>query len=404
MELSCFSFDIAYRPGKDNIPADTFTRVYCSLISLSSLYELHKSLCHPGISRMTAFVRNRNLPFSVEDIRKMTSSCSICNECKPRFHKPEPAHIIKATQPFERLNLDFKGPLPSATNNKFILTVIDEFSRFPFAMPCSDIEAKTIIKKLCDLFSIFGTPAHVHSDRGQSFMSTDLRDFLHRRGIATSRTTPYNPQGNGQCERYNGTIWKTITLALKNHKLPSTYWEAMIPDALHSIRTLISVSTNCTPHERLFQYQRCSATGCNMPSWLSTLGQVLLKKHVRKSKYDPLVEEVELIEANPQYAHVRHPNGRETTVSIRHLAPRGDDYREFNSEQNINTQNFVQNSTTPDVLENDCETADITNDNVNENEQIIAETPPNTISDESEVTPILRRSVRIRRPPDRLDL
>ena len=76
---------------------------------------------------------------------------------------------------------------------------------------------------------------------------------------------------------------------------------------------------------------------------------------------------------------------------------------EFNSEQNINTQNFVQNSTTPDVLENDCETA-ITNDNVNENEQIIAETPPNTISDESEVTPILRRSVRIRRPPDRLDL
>ena len=271
-------------------------------------------------------------------------------------------------------------------------------------MPCSDIEAKTIIKKLCDLFSIFGTPAHVHSDRGQSFMSTDLRDFLHSRGIATSHTTPYNPQGNGQCERYNGTIWKTITLALKNHKLPSTYWEAMIPDALHSIRTLISVSTNCTPHERLFQYQRRSATGCNMPSWLSTLGQVLLKKHVRKSKYDPLVEEVELIEANPQYAHVRHPNGRETTVSIRHLAPRGDDYREFNSEQNINTHIFVQNSTTPDVLENDCETADITNDNVNENEQIIAETPPNTISDESEVTPILRRSVRIRRPPDRLDL
>ena len=60
MELSCFSFDIAYRPGKDNIPADTFMRVYCSLISLSSLYELHKSLCHPGISWMTAFVRNRN--------------------------------------------------------------------------------------------------------------------------------------------------------------------------------------------------------------------------------------------------------------------------------------------------------------------------------------------------------
>ena len=110
-------------------------------------------MCHPGVSRMTAFVRNRNLPFSVEDIRKITSLCSICNECKPRFRKPEPAHIIKATQPFERLNIYFKGPLPSVTNNKYMLTVIDKFSRFLFAIPCLDIETKTVITKLCDLFS-----------------------------------------------------------------------------------------------------------------------------------------------------------------------------------------------------------------------------------------------------------
>ena len=202
IELSCFSFDIVYRPGKHNILADTFTRIYCSLISTSTLYELHKSLCHPGISRITAFVRNRNLPFSVEDIRKITSSCSICNECKPRFHKSELAHIIKATQPFERLNIDFKGPLPSVTNNKYMLTVIDEFSRFPFAIPCSYVETKTAITKLCDLFSIFGMPAYIHSDRGPSFMSTDLKNFLHSRGIATSLTAPYNSEGKGQCERY----------------------------------------------------------------------------------------------------------------------------------------------------------------------------------------------------------
>ena len=36
------------------------------------------------------------------------------------------------------------------------------------------------------------------------------------------------------------------------------------------------------------------------------------------------MEEVELLEANPQYAHVRLPDGRETTVSIRHLAPQGE--------------------------------------------------------------------------------
>ncbi len=36
------------------------------------------------------------------------------------------------------------------------------------------------------------------------------------------------------------------------------------------------------------------------------------------------VDKVELLQANPQYAHIRHPDGRETTVSIRHLAPCGD--------------------------------------------------------------------------------
>ena len=47
----------------------------------------------------------------------------------------------------------------------------------------------------------------------------------------------------------------------------------------------------------------------------------LLKRQVRSSKTDPLVDEVELLEANPNYAHVRYPDGRETTVSIKHLAP-----------------------------------------------------------------------------------
>jgi hypothetical protein len=36
-----------------------------------------------------------------------------------------------------------------------------------------------------------------------------------------------------------------------------------------------------------------------------------------------LVDEVDLLEANPQYAHVRFPDGRENTESIKHLAPPG---------------------------------------------------------------------------------
>ena len=116
VELSCYSFDIVYRPGKENVPPDVFSRSVCAALTNNSLYVLHQSLCHPGITRMSHFVRARNLPYSVEEIRAMTNTCRICCECKPRFYRPGASHLIKATQAFERLNVDFKGPLPS--NNK----------------------------------------------------------------------------------------------------------------------------------------------------------------------------------------------------------------------------------------------------------------------------------------------
>ena len=71
----------------------------------------------------------------------------------------------------------------------------------------------------------------------------------------------------------------------------------------------------------MFNYQRKSATGYSVPSWLSEPGKVLLKRFVKNSKYEPDVTEVELLEANPQYVHIKYPNGRESTVSLRHLAP-----------------------------------------------------------------------------------
>ena len=53
------------------------------------------------------------------------------------FFKLEPVHLVKATQSFEGINIDFRGPLPPVTNNKYILTVVDKLSRFPFIFPYS---------------------------------------------------------------------------------------------------------------------------------------------------------------------------------------------------------------------------------------------------------------------------
>lgn len=152
-------------------------------------------------------------------------------------------------------------------------------------------------------------------------MSQELKTFLTTNGIATSRTTPYNPQGNGQAEKFVSTVWKTIELALRTRKLRIQQWELVVNEALHSIRSLLCTATNETPHERMFKHPRKSNNGCSTPSWLLTPGPVLLRRNVRNSKYEPLVDEVTLLEANPEYAFVRLPDGRETTVSTRHLAP-----------------------------------------------------------------------------------
>ena len=167
IELSCYSYDIRYQPGSQNASADALSRVCMSVTPNSAqLKELHESLCHPGITRLHHFVRARNLPYSIDDIRKVISSCEDCAKLKPQFFKPPKAQLIKATAPFECLNIDFKGPLPSVSKNRYVLTIVDEFSRFPFAYPCPDISSSTVIRCLCQLFALFVMPSFIYSDRG----------------------------------------------------------------------------------------------------------------------------------------------------------------------------------------------------------------------------------------------
>ena len=319
IELSSFYFTVVHRPGKENVGADTLSRAFCGAVTVNRLRELHIALCHPGVTRMAHFVRTKNLPYALADIREMTANCKECLEIKPQFAKTETTTLIKATRPFERLNLDFKGPLPSVSKNCYFLTIIDEHSRFPFAFSCSDMTPKTVIQCLTQLFSIFGMCSYIHSDRFSSFQSYELKSWLSSHGVATSRTTSYNPRGNGQCEKYNGVIWKAVLAALKSRKLPTSHWE-VLPDALHSVRSLLCTATNCTLHERMFMHARHSVNGPALPLWLKP-GPIFVKKHVR-NKDESLVEEVELIECNPTYAHVRLSKGRETTVSVRDIAPR----------------------------------------------------------------------------------
>lgn len=292
-----------------------------SSISGNQLTELHQNLCHPGITRLWHFVKTRNLPYSLDDVKRVIENCRICAQFKPRFVKVTNT-LVKATRPFEKLSLDFKGPLPSTSNKKFLLVVVDEYSRFPFAFATHDTATDTVIRCLTTLFAIFGMPECVHSDRGTGFSSKQFRHFLLSNNVAQSFTTPYNPQGNGQVERYNGVLWNSLQMACRTRSLNVNCWEQVLPVVLHSMRSLLCTATNTTPHERLFKHERKTASGLPVPTWLMSAKTALLH-YPRSSKYDPAVQEVDIVDVNPTYARVRLPSGREPLVSLRHLAPAG---------------------------------------------------------------------------------
>ena len=113
-------------------------------------------------------------------------------------------------------------------------------------------------------------------------------------------------------------------MACRSKNLPIKCWQDVLLDALHSLRSLLCTATNDTPHERLLCFAHRFMSGCSVPSWLTIPGPVYLKHHVSTSKTEPLVDEVELIGANSRYAHIRYPDGRDTTVSTRHLASCGE--------------------------------------------------------------------------------
>ena len=399
-ELGNFDYKIKHRPGCQNVAPDALSRICRMNYKGLDLVGIHEQLGHPGISRLSHFIRMKNLPYSMEEVKKICLNCRVCAELKPRYynnnlHEP----LIRSSRPWERISIDFKGPVEG--KNSYVLFVVDEFSRYPFAFPCKNMSSSTVIQCLSQLFCLFGLPSCVHSDRGSAFVSRELKEYLNCRGVSTTTSTPYHPTGNAQCERINQTVWKTLLLLLKGHGQPTSSWEALLPEALHAVRSLLCTTTNCTPHERFLGFPRRSMIGKSLPSWLIQPGPILLRKFVR-NKNEPLVDEVDLIEANPSFAKVRYANGRESTVSVNDLAP----CPSKTAEDVVEIQQPEESSTTQQVVqklpeEPNCDLQNSLQSPLTEMEAPQTREPTSSNLSSSDSTPLLRRSTRERRQPQR---
>ena len=136
------------------------------------------------------------------------------------------------------------------------------------------------------------------------------------------------------------------------------------------------------------------------------LGNVLLKRQVRTSKNDPLVDEVELIHATPCYARVRLPSGRETTVSLHDIAPTRGKQSILNNHELIGEHVANADLEIKDILRTNVSSSAPTPNLVDLPENVTTvDATPQSNSDVSsfpfkENAPELRRSTRTRRVPD----
>lgn len=189
---------------------------------------------------MLHFVKIRNLPFFVEDVKGGLASCPIFVE----FHWSGASYLIKTTVIIRDSVLIFKALYYPLQPTDILYKSF--FYYFPF--PCL-----MTFQRVIQLFAIFGLPAFIHSDTLLCYWKWET--FWIAIEFLQVGPPTYNSPGSDKCEWYNGIIWQTLTLALEPQCLSMTHWELVLQETLHLIHALLSTATNVSPHKRLFNFQ-----------------------------------------------------------------------------------------------------------------------------------------------------
>ena len=99
------------------------------------------------------------------------------------------------------------GPYGLPIPRMNVLVITDHFTRYALAYPSKTQTAQATARILWDNFIChFGFPEKFISDQGRNFESDLIKELCKIAGVKKIHTTPYHPQGNGQCERFNSTL------------------------------------------------------------------------------------------------------------------------------------------------------------------------------------------------------
>ena len=97
--------------------------------------------------------------------------------------------------------------------------ITDHFTRYALAYPSKTQTAQATARILWDNFIChYGFPEKFISDQGRNFESDLIKELCKIAGVKKLHTTPYHPQGNGQCERFNSTLCNMLGILSEEEK------------------------------------------------------------------------------------------------------------------------------------------------------------------------------------------
>lgn len=117
--------------------------------------------------------------------------------------------------PGQRVIVDLIGPFKEKDGFVYVVTIVDDASRFKYCEPTGNATAATVCAALLRWSTLYGVPEYVQSDGGPCFKSTEFERFLKALGVRHDMAKPYHPQAQARQERQT----QQLKLALRAYGL-----------------------------------------------------------------------------------------------------------------------------------------------------------------------------------------
>ncbi|XP_054841809.1 uncharacterized protein LOC129333892 [Eublepharis macularius] len=182
------------------------------------------------------------------------SHCRTCETCQRTSGRHPPraplAPLPVIHSPFERVAMDFVGPLPrTSRGHRFILVLMDYATRYPEAIPMRTMQAPGVTRALIRFFAQVGLPREIVTDCGTPFTASITRQLCRTMGIRQIFTSIYHPQTDGLVERFNQTLKQMLRRLA--HDRPAQ-WDLFLDLLLFAVRESPQASTGFTPFELVY--------------------------------------------------------------------------------------------------------------------------------------------------------